>query len=57
MITKQFMKMCLLYVNIINSEEILLAFAILRCGCINEVRFQNLVICKHSLTCREHNTA
>ena len=51
MITNQFLKIWLLSVNIINFEEILLIFLILRPSRINEVRLQNLylALCKHSL--------
>ena len=48
MITKQFLKIWLLSVNIINFKEILI-FLILRRSRINEVRLQNLfqALCKH----------
>ena len=51
MITKQFLKIWLLPVNIINFNEILLIFLILRRSRINEVRLQNLYLelCKHNL--------
>ena len=51
MITKQFVKIWLLSVNIINFKEILLIFLLLRRSRINEVRLQYLypAICKHSL--------
>ena len=48
--TKQFPKIWLSSVNIINFKEILLIFLILRGSRLNEVRLQNLylVLCKHS---------
>ena len=51
MITNQFLKIWLLFVNIINVEEILLIFLILHRSRINEVRLQNLYLAlyKHSL--------
>ena len=50
MIPKQFQKIWLLFVNIINLKEILI-FLILRRDRINEVRLQNLylALCKHIL--------
>ena len=42
MITKQFLKIWLLSVNIINFKEILLVILILRRSRINEERLQNL---------------
>ena len=41
MITKQFLKIWLLSVNIRNFKEILLIFLFLRRSRINEARFQN----------------
>ena len=51
MITKQFMKIWLLSVNIINFKEILLTFLILSRCRVNEVILENLYLslCKHSL--------
>ena len=51
MITKQFLKISVLFVNIINFNEIVLIFLILRPILINEARLQNLypALCKHSL--------
>ena len=49
MITKQFLKIWLLSVSIINFKEILI-FLILRLSSINKERLQNLYLplCKHS---------
>ena len=51
MITKQFLKISLLYVNIINILEIILKCFIFPNLRINEVRMQNLynAFCKHQL--------
>ena len=51
MVTKLFLKIWLLSVNIINFKEILLIFLILRRSSINEVRLQTLypALGKHSL--------
>ena len=48
---KQFLKIWLVYVNIINIKELILTFLILRHSRKNEVRLQNLylALCKHSL--------
>ena len=42
MITRQFLIIWLLFVNIISFKEILVIFLILRRSSINEVRLQNL---------------
>ena len=44
MIRKQFLKVWLLFVKIINFKDILLIFLILRRSRINEVRLQNLYL-------------
>ena len=44
MITKQFLKIWLLHINIKNFKNILLIFLVLRRSRINEVRLQNLYI-------------
>ena len=44
MITKQFLKIWLLSVNIINFKEIILMLLMLRRSRINEVRLQNLYL-------------
>ena len=51
MLTKQFLNIWLLSVNILNFKEILLIFLILRLSRVNEVRLHNLylALCKHSL--------
>ena len=58
MIPKQLLKICLLYVNIINFKKILFIFLILIRSRINEVRLQNLYLafCKHILNYSGDNT-